>query len=232
MHIRHLTLYHAPATRSTRAKWMLHEVLGDAFTVQRVDLYGAEQYGPEFLRLNPHHAVPVLEITWADGTVQHQTESAAIVAFLADAFPAAALAPAAGASPQRADYLQMMHLVATTMDMMLFQIRMHEHVLATHAQDPRTIARYRTKFANEVEPLLRERLTRTPFACGEQFSAADCMLGHTIFWARGYGLCQDAAFASYMTRLSQRPAFAQAFSDVREFVLDARGSALSQHFTG
>jgi glutathione S-transferase len=232
MQIQHLKLYHAPASRSTRAKWVLHEVLSNAFEVQRVDLYGAEQYGPEFLRINPHHTVPVLEITWADGTVQWQTESAAIVAFLADAFPAAALAPAAGASPQRTDYLQVMHFAATTMDMMLFQIRMHEHVLPTHAQDPRTIARYRSKFANEVEPPLRERLSRTPFACGAQFSAADCMLGHTIFWARGYGLCQDAVFASYMARLSQRPAFAQAFADVREFVLDARGSVLSQHFTG
>lgn len=232
MDIQNLKLYHAPASRSTRVKWMLHEVLGDAFAVQRVDLHDAPHYGPDFLRINPNHAVPVLEITWANGEVQWLIESAAIVTFLADAFPSAALAPTATASRQRADWLQVVHFVAASVDMMLFQIRMHEHVLGTSEHDPRTIARYRSKLANEVEPQLRERLTRTPFACGEQFSAADCMLGHAIFWARAYGLCQDAVFASYMKRLSQRPAFSQAFADVRDFVLDARGSALSQRFTG
>lgn len=230
--IQHLKLYHAPASRSTRVKWLLHEVLDDDFEVQRVDLAGAAQYAPEFLRLNPNHAVPVLAITWADGSVQWQTESAAIVTFLADAFPLAALAPPAGPSPQRADYLQLLHFISAAVDMMLFQIRMHEHVLPASEQDIRTIARYRSKFLHEVEPQLRQRLTRAPFACGEQFSAADCMLGHTVFWARGYGLCQDEAFAGYVSRLSRRPAFAKAFADVREFVLDARGCALSAHFTG
>nr|WP_315466185.1 glutathione S-transferase family protein [uncultured Rhodoferax sp.] len=232
MPIQHLKLYHAPASRSTRAKWVLHEALGDTFEVQRVDLNGAEQYGPDFLSINPHHAVPVLEITWADGTMQRLTESAAIVTFVADAYPAAALAPNANAARQRADYLQVMQLAATTMDMMLWHMRMHAHVLPADEQDPRTLARYRSKFVAEAEPPLHERLSRAAFACGEQFSAADCMLGHTLFWARGYGLCQDAVFASYMARLSQRPAFKQAFADVREFVLDARGSPLSQHFTG
>lgn len=232
MHIQHLRLYHAPASRSTRVKWMLHEVLGDAFEVQRVDLNGAAQYAPAFLRINPNHAVPVLEITWADGSVQWQTESAAIVAFLADAFPAAALAPPVDASPQRVDYLQVLHFASAAVDMMLFQVRIHEHVLPASEQDPRTSTRYRSKFVHEVVPQLKARLTRSPFACGEQFSAADCMLGYTIFWARGYGLCRDEVFAGYMSRLSQRPAFAKAFADARDFVLDARGSALSQRFTG
>jgi hypothetical protein len=34
MPIRHLKLYHYPASRSARAKWMLHEVVGDAFEVE------------------------------------------------------------------------------------------------------------------------------------------------------------------------------------------------------
>ncbi len=85
MNIHHLKLHHYPASRSARAKWMLHEVVGDNFEVERVALYDGAQYSDDYLRLNPNHAVPVLEITWSVGTVQRVIESAAIVAFLADA---------------------------------------------------------------------------------------------------------------------------------------------------
>jgi len=232
MPIQHLKLYHSPASRSARVKWLLHELLGDAFEVERVDIYGAEQYSEEFLRVNPNHCVPVLEITWGDGVVQRQIESAAIVAFLADAYPEFALAPAPGSSAARADYLQMLHFASTWMDMMLWQIRAHEHVLPDAEQNPRTVLRYREKFREEVEPQLIARLQRTAFACGESFSAADCVLGHTVFWARGYGLCRDEVFQGYISRLSKRAAFAAAFSDTRDFVIDARPYPLSQRFTG
>jgi glutathione S-transferase len=232
MSIQHLKLYHYPVSRSTRVKWMLHEVLGDSFEVERFDLYGAGQYAPEFLQINPNHSVPVLEITWADGAVQRMTESAAMVAFLADAFPHLGFAPPVGASPQRAAYLQMLHYASTWMDMMLWQIRIHEHVLPDSQKDPRTIGRYRNKFQNEVEPQLIEKLKHGGFAFGDTFSAADCVLGHTIFWAAGYGMCQNGIFKEYVSRLLERPAFKKAISDVREFVMDARTSALSLHFTG
>lgn len=211
---------------------MLHEVVGDDFEVEKVDLYGARQYTPEFLRLNPNHNVPVLEITWDRGQTQYMLESAAIVTFLADAFPAAGLAPPPGASSQRADYLHMMHFGSNWMDMMLWQIRIHEHVLPETERDERTIARYRKKFKEEVEPQLASRLDAASFICGEQFSAADCVMGHTVMWARGYGLCRDDVFRGYLSRVSKRPAFAAAFADAKEFVPDARQNAISSHFTG
>ena len=232
MNIQHLKLYHYPASRSARTKWMLHEVVGDGFDVEKVDLYEAVQYSAEFLRLNPNHCVPVLQITWDNGAVQHMHESAAMVAFLADAFPAAGLAPPPGASPERADYQQMLHFGSTWMDMMLWQIRAHEHVLPQAQRDARTVARYRNKFSEEVEPQLIARLAHTPFICGQHFTAADCIVGHTVFWARGYGLCRDAVFQRYVAMLSQRPAFGAAFADARGFVLDASDQAISARFTG
>jgi glutathione S-transferase len=232
MPIQRLKLYHAPAGRSTRVKWLLHELLGDAFDVVRVDIARAEQYSADFMRLNPNHGVPVLEITRDDGSVQWQIESAAIVTFLADAYPQAGLAPAPGDSAARADYLQVLHYASTWMDMMLWQIRAHEHVLPQAHQHLPTITRYREKFRSEAEPQLIARLTGSPHACGEVFSAADCVLGHTVFWARGYGLCRDDVFSAYMARLAERPAFAAAFADAREFILDARSFPLSSRFTG
>jgi glutathione S-transferase len=233
MRIQRLTLYHYPATRSTRVKWILHEVVGDAFEVKKVDLYGGAQYSAEFLELNPNHGVPVLEITWDTGQTQRMIESAAMVTFLADAYPEKALAPPAGASPERADYLQMLHFGSTWMDMMLWQVRIHEHVLPLAERDPRTVARYRRKFAEEVEPQLARRLEAAPYICGDVFTAADCVVGHSVTWARGYGLCRGEPFRRYLSLVSKRPAFASAFADAREFSPEVlQDQPLVTRFTG
>ena len=215
MTIARLRLHHFPVTRSARVKWVLHEAVGDDFEVVPVDLYAGAQHRPDFLSLNPNHNVPVLEITWRSGARQVMLESAAMVAFLADAYPDKGLAPPPGATPERADYLQMLHFGSTWMDMMLWQVRVHEHLLPDSERDPRTIERYRAKFAQEVEPQLVARLERSPFICGETFTAADCVVGHSVFWARGYGLCQDRVFRRYLSMISKREAFQKAFSDAK-----------------
>lgn len=230
--VERIKLYHYPATRSARVKWMLHEVLGDEFDVERVDIYDAVQYGDNYLAKNPNHAVPTLELGLSDGSVMHMIESGAMIDWLADAFPDARLAPPAdGLSSERADYLQMLHFGSTWMDMMLWQIRAHEHVLEQDARDPRTIARYRSKFKNEVEPQLAARLHKTAFICGENFTAADCMVGHSVLWARLYGLCDGSVFEQYAGRLMARPAFLKAFADMGDFNPEVP-PALATHFTG
>jgi len=227
-------LYHYPATRSARVKWMLHEVVDDDFEVQLVPLYKGKQYEAEYLRKNPNHNVPTLEITMPDGRSVHMLESGAIVTWLADAFPDKGLAPPpTPLSLERADYLQMLYFGASWMDMILWQVRVHEHLLADDDKDTRTIKRYRDKFISEIEPQLRERFERQPFICGDAFTAADCIIGHNVIWARGYGLCRDEIFRSYISRVSKRPAFVKAFSDVAAFQIEAPdGSPLVDRFTG
>lgn len=213
-----IKLYHCPATRSARVKWALHEVLGDNFETEMVDLYRGVQYAPEYLKRNPNHNVPVLEITWENGETTTMLESGAMVTMLADAFPEKKLAPRADAmSPERADYLQMIAFGASTMDMMLWQIRIHEHLIPEGEYDERQSARYRKKFADEVEPQLAARLEKGGFICGENFTAADCIVGHNVTWAKAYGLCGDSVFRAYLARLSAREAFRKAFADVKEF---------------
>lgn len=233
MKIQNLKLFHYPATRSARVKWVLHEVVGDAFEVEKIDLYDAAQYSAEFLSVNPNHCVPALQITWDSGETQCMIESAAMVSFLADAYPAAQLAPNPGLSPERADYLQMLHFGSTWMDMMLWQVRIHEHVLPIDERDARTVARYRKKFIDEVEPQLERRLNESSYISGDKFTAADCVVGHSVMWARGYGLCQSDVFRRYLSTLSKRPAFVSAFSDAKLFALEVpQGAAIAQHFTG
>ena len=210
-------LYHDAALRSVRVKWILHELVEDRFEVEYVDTYGAQQYSPQYLTINPNHAVPVLKITREDGISMHMVESAAMVALLADAFPEKGLAPPPGLSFARADYLQVLHSGAS-IDMMLWQIRIHEHILRRSEKDVRTVVRYKSKFSKEIDPQLRSRLDRGPFICGDQFSAADCVIAHCIIWARLYGLCAGEPFDRYLNRMSERSAFRSAFSDMDRFV--------------
>lgn len=219
MDIEHLKLYHFPASRSARVKWLLHELLDDDFEVETLQLYAGDQYSEAFLQRNPNHNVPVLEITLADGQSMTMLESGAMISLLADVYTERALAPPpAPFSPARADYLQMLHFGTSWVDMMLWQIRIHTHLLGDES-DPRTITRYREKMLTEVEPQLLQRLRRSAYICGDTFSATDCVMGQNVLWARAYGLCQDDAFANYIERLSARPAFASAYADMGEFTL-------------
>jgi len=232
MRITKLKLYHFPASRSARARWALHETVGDDFEVQNVQLYSGEQYRDEYLEKNPNHHVPLLEIFMDDGSVHRMLESVAMVEWLVDAFPEKQLSPPTGLSLDRADYLQMLHFAGTWMDMMLWQVRIHEHVLPSGQSDSRTIARYRQKFVQEVEPQLKERLGRTPYICGQGFSGADIVIGHNVTWARGYQLCQDDIFREYLSRISKRPAFVKAFADARGFTPGVPDKDRMKKFSG
>ncbi len=87
MNFTRLKLYHFAATRSTRVKWLLHELLDDGFDVEVVPVYECAQYSPEYLEKNPNHNVPSLEITLENGQRRIMLESGAMVALLADLFP-------------------------------------------------------------------------------------------------------------------------------------------------
>jgi len=230
-----LKLYHYPATRSVRVKWLLHELLGDDFDVEVVSLYDGAQHNPQYLEKNPNHNVPALEITLDNGERCVMLESGAMVELLADLFPQKGLAPAPDVfSLERVDYLQMLHFAATSMDMMLWQIRVHTHLLDVE-RDEKSRLRYSDKFVAEVEPQLQARLEKHHYICGTQFSAVDCIMGPNISWARAYGLCQGDVFSDYMGRLSSRPAFAQAYSDIADFSLDVPAEkrvSWAEKFTG
>jgi glutathione S-transferase len=228
-----LKLYHSAGLRSARVKWLLHELVGDDFDVEYVDIYGAEQYGSRYLAINPNHCVPTLEITMENGNSMNMIESTAMIALLADAFPEKGLALRAGEFfLRRADYLQILHF-GMSMDMMLWQIRIHEHVLPEREKDARTAQRYMKKFASEVEPQLRVRLERTRFICSDEFSAADCLIAYNVLWARGYQLCGDEPFKCYLDRVSARPAYLRAFSDAHGFKREvSRQSPVVELFSG
>ena len=214
MNITALTLYHFPGSRSARVRWALHETYGEDYELKTLKLLEGQQYAPEFLEKNPNHSVPLLEISWDDGSSQTMLESTAMVEWLADAHPEKKLAPAPDLTRERADYLQMMQFAGSWMDSLLWQLRVHRDLLPETESDPKTIQRAMDKMALEIEPQLLGRLSKSEYICGDEFSAADILMGHNVNWARAYGLFQGDEFKAYVGRLAARPAFRSAFADV------------------
>ena len=81
-----LIFYTNPMSRGQIVRWMLEEV-GAPYETHILD-YGSTMKGEDYLAINPMGKVPAIV---HDGRVV--TECAAICAYLADAFPAAGLAP-------------------------------------------------------------------------------------------------------------------------------------------
>ena len=81
-----LVFYTHPMSRGRIVRWMLEEV-GQPYRTEILD-YGTTMKGPGYLAINPMGKVPTLR--HGDTVV---TETAAICAYLADAFPEAGLAP-------------------------------------------------------------------------------------------------------------------------------------------
>ena len=234
MSIKNIKLYHYPATRSSRVKWLLHEIYDDGFEVEVVEVYEGAQYSDAYLQKNPNHNVPMLELTMSDGHTEFMLESGAMISLLADINPDKKLAPLADTfSSARADYLQMLHFAASWWDMMLWQIRVHLHILPDGERDEKNVERYMNKIREEVEPQLLRRFEQHDYVCGPSFSAVDCLIGHNILWSRSYGLCQDKAFGDYLSRVSKRPAFLSAFADAHNFdPIPPKSATLLGKFTG
>ena len=98
-----LTLYTHPQSRGRIAHWMMEE-LGESYETVWLD-YGTSMKAPDYLAVNPMGKVPALR----HGAVV-VTESAAICAYVADAFPHHRLLPQTAA--ERAAYFRWLFFAA------------------------------------------------------------------------------------------------------------------------
>jgi glutathione S-transferase len=99
-----VTFYTNPMSRGRIVRWALEEI-GQPYQVELID-YATTLKGPDYLAINPIGKLPAIKHR---GVVV--TETAAICAYLADAFPEAGLAPAPG-SPARGAYYRWLFFAA------------------------------------------------------------------------------------------------------------------------
>ena len=192
-----LRLYTNPMSRGRTTRWMLEEV-GQPYEVEMLD-YASSTKSPGFLALNPMGKVPVLR--HGDVVV---TESAAICAYLADAFPTAGLAPPSG-DPQRGAYYRWLFFAAGPVEAAVTNKALGVVV----PPERKRMTGYGS--LDDVVDALDGLLSRQDYVAGDRFSAADLYLGSQIGWGMMFGTFEKRpAFERYWSRISSRPAALRA----------------------
>jgi glutathione S-transferase len=192
-----LTFYTNPMSRGRMVRWMLEEV-GAPYETVLLD-YGASMKGPDYLAINPMGKVPA--IRHGDTVV---TETAAIVAYLADAFPEAGLAPAA-THPARGEYLRWMFYTAGPVEQAMSLSGLGVEV------PPEKTGMMGCGSQTIVADVLDGFLTGRPFVLGDRFSAADVYLGAILGFATRFGSIPiRPSFGPYLAGVMARPAQVKA----------------------
>lgn len=198
-----MKLYHSPQSRSVRPRWLLEE-LGVPYELVTLDMAKKDQKSAEYMKIHPHGVVPAL----VDGDIV-MFESAAICLYLADKYADKNLAPAVG-SPERAAYYQWMVYSIATLEPPVLQVFLHTVMLPEEQRSSEIAQNAREQF-KDVARVLTQALRGKEYLVGNQFSAADVMIGSTLAWSHFMGLLNDQhALEAYVKRLSARPAYQAA----------------------
>jgi glutathione S-transferase len=192
-----LVLYTNPMSRGRIARWMLEET-GQPYKTEVLD-YASTMKAPAYLAINPMGKVPALR--HGDAVV---TESAAICAYLADAFPQAKLAPPP-AHRLRAPYYRWLFFSAGPVEAAVSNKALGFIV----PPDRERMIGY-GNFA-QVLNTLEAALSRADYLAGDSFTAADLYVGAQIGFGMMFGgIEKRPVFEKYWQRVSNRPASLRA----------------------
>jgi len=200
-----LTLYHASPSRSSIVLWMLEE-LGQPYDVHLVSFKKGENLMPEYLAINSMGKVPALR--HRDVVI---SEVSAICTYLADEFPEAKLNIPVG-DPRRGPYLRWM----------FFGPSVIEPAIIDRAYPRKETVRRATlgygDFDTVMNVLAQATAAVDPYLFGEQFTAADVVIGSQLRWAMMFKLIPERPeFVSYVERLNARPAAQRAHEKDAEY---------------
>ena len=191
-----LLLYHAAPSRSATVRWMLEEA-GEPYDIHLLKLSEGDQQKPDYLAVNPQGKVPALR---HKGVVI--TEVAAICA-LADVFPNAKLAIPAS-DPRRGVYLQWLFFGPSCI----------EPAITDRAFPRKEAPRAGALGYRDIDALAdiaARAVAKGPYLMGEQFTAADVVIGSALRWGMMFKLVPERAeFKPYVERLAERPAARRA----------------------
>jgi glutathione S-transferase len=190
-----LIFYTNPMSRGRIVRWMLEEV-GQPYETVILD-YASSLKGAEYLAINPMGKVPA--IRHGDTVV---TEGAAICAYLADAFPAAGLAPPTN---ERGDYYRWLFFAAACVEGAV--------TAKSLGFEPKPEQKRMAGFGSLADTLdaLETAVAGKDYIAGGKFSAADVYVGSQIGWGMQFGSIEKRpAFEAYWTKLFNRPAAVRA----------------------
>jgi glutathione S-transferase len=192
-----LVLYTNPMSRGRVARWMLEET-GQPYKTEVLD-YASSMKAPAYLAINPMGKVPALR--HGDTVV---TENAAICAYLADAFPQAALAPPPG-DRLRGPYYRWLFFTAGPVE---FAVSNKALGFVVPAERERMMGYGNATLALKT---LEDAVSRGDYLVGNSFTAADLYVGSHLGFGMMFGTIEKRpAFERYWQRISSRPACVRA----------------------
>ena len=190
-----LIFYTHPMSRGQIVRWMLEEA-GVPYDTRILD-YETTMKEPAYLAVNPMGKVPAIV---HGGRIV--TECAAICAYLADAFPAAGLAPAL---TERADYYRWLFFAAGPLEQAI--------TAKQFGFEPDTDQQRMAGFGSlpAVLDALEGAVAGRAFIAGDRFSAADVYVGSQIDWGLQFGtIASRPAFEAYIAPLRERASYKRA----------------------
>ena len=199
-----ITLYHASPSRSSIVLWMLEE-LGQPYDIKLLKLSEGDNLKPDYLAVNPMGKVPALAHR---GTVI--TETAAICTYLADEFPQAKLNVPIG-SPARGVYLKWLFFGPGTLEPAVID-------RAAPRKEPARRAMLPYGDFDTTMDVLAKAVARGPWLMGEQFTAADVVIGANVRWGMMFKMVPERKeFVDYAARVAVRPAAQRAEARDKEW---------------
>jgi glutathione S-transferase len=200
-----LTFYTNPQSRGRIARWMLEEV-GATYDTQVLE-YGGTMKGADYLALNPMGKVPAIK--HGNAIV---TETAAICAYLADAFPQAALAPT---DAERANYYRWMFFAAGPIEAAITN-----KSLGVDAPIEKEMTLGYGNYETTMD-VAEKAVSNHEYIAGDRFTAADVYFGSQIGFGLMFGSIEKRpAFEAYWGRISGRDANKRA-SDLDNALMEA-----------
>ena len=190
-----LVFFTNPMSRGRIVRWMLEET-GVPYRTEVLE-YGSSMKSPEFLAINPMGKVPAIV---HEGRVI--SESAAICAYLADAYPDAGLAPPLD---QRDQYYRWLFYFAGVVEAAV----MNRSLGLVIPEDKERMIGY-----GNYETVLRvieQAVSTSNYIAGDSFTAADVYCGSQIGWGLQFeSMEKRPAFEAYWAKLAARPAYLRA----------------------
>lgn len=195
-----LTLYYAPATCALASHIALEQAGAD-YRIERVDFKTTQQRSPEYLKLNPKGRVPAL-------VTEHGvlTETPAILLYIAQRHPQAALAPFD--DPWA---LAQLNSFCSYLCSTVHVSHAHGRRGARWADDPAAWESMKAKVPQTVGDgfsMIETEYFKGPWVMGERYTIADPYLYTLATWMEGDGV-DPARFpkvAEHRARMAALPA--------------------------
>ena len=200
-----LKLFYSPGACSLASHIALEEA-GAPYELMRLNFKADDQMKPEYLKVNPKGRVPALVTD--RGTL---TESPAILAYIAQTFPAAKLAPTDAFDFARAQAFNS-YLCSTVHVSHAHRVRGNRWV-----DDPAAIKEMQRKVPETVGAafaLIENGMLEGPWVMGRDYSICDGYLFTMAQWMEGDGvdLSKLPRVMEHRARVAERPAVKRALA--------------------